>query len=152
MTFYLKLWVNLEIFIIFFRKISEQMTKVIAKRLLQPKISTVAEDTLCVPHDNENFLRKIRELRSLYMDTVYCFAKFCGRMDQPMKKVILLGYGTTIAVFGIVIICLREHAHFDILHYGVLIRFVAIFLYILLIMSSFSRIEICVSIHTEWIK
>lgn len=148
MTFYLRLWINIETYIILLQKITHQMEKEITFRLGQSKIITLnSQGISTLSNYEDDFQRKIRKLRRLYIITVNNFSKFSGRLKYSFTSLILLSYISLIVILGVIAISLKENLHFQLSHYGVMIRFMASFYSIWIKVYSFDRIESCVSIQ-----
>lgn len=144
-TFYMRVWINIEIHIIFFQKTTEQILRVIQGRLSTRKHIDTTTINL---QSTQSFLNKLRELRHLYMATVSSFSSFSQRMEPAVKSVILLGYMSLIIVLGAVVIYFKEDVQFELSHHGVMARFITLYISIAIKIYSFDRIGSCVSISS----
>lgn len=147
-TFYIRLWVYIEIYRIFFRKIVYQFEKEIKFRLAQPKKLEIQDgvNLRSSKYYDEKFLKKLRKLRVLYLKTVTSFGKFCQKIGFTLTRVTLLGYISLIIIIGVVVISLKEKTEFELVHFSKLIKFLSLSCFMYLKIYSFDRIETCVSI------
>lgn len=147
-TFYTRLWINSKIYNLLFQKIIQQLEKEVTFQLNHP--SNFPEKTgeyfTVFLHNEENFLRKLRKLRRLYIKTINNFGKFAERLQYYLTNVILLGFISLIVIFGVIGISLKEGRRFDSVYCGVIIRFIVLFSCIWINVLALDRIDSCVSI------